>query len=353
MKISSIDLTNFRNYSKTHLDLHPFKNIIIGNNGTGKTNILESIALITDTKSFRASDDSELITRGKDSARVDVNAQGNRYRIIINKNGKSLFINQTPIKKTSDFIGKVNSVLFKPDDLEIFGRGPKYRRRVMDLEIGKTSKEYLKAILTYSRLLKDKNALLKEEKIDTLYLESIEERMVEPIYTIITKRQEFIDELNAKIANYYFKLSDQKEEIHIIYERCCDIDAEVIKKAIHNSRQRDLFYHHTTFGVHREDFHFIFHDSDVVNYASQGQRRLLMMSFKLALIDYIVKISQVRPILLLDDVLSELDSDNRERLISLLSPDIQTIITATDINGLDLKGEYRLFTLKKGRNTND
>ncbi len=352
MKIDSIDLTNFRNYKRTNLKLYPSRNIIIGNNGTGKTNILESISLITNTRSFRASDDSEMILKGEESARVIISADGHDYKVIITKNGKSLFIDNTNIRKASDFIGHINAVLFKPDDLELFSDGPRYRRKTIDLELSKISKEYLDAVLTYNKLIKDKNALLKEQVIDEIYLNTLQERMIDPISVIIRERSNLIDHLNRNINEYYTKLSGHREKIRIDYKKCTEADRESIKKMIEDNHRRDLFYHYTVIGPHKEDFVFYFNDSEVVNYASQGQKRLLMLSFKLGIVDYIVERVKQRPVLLLDDILSELDIDNKRRLLTILPDDIQTIITATDIKNIEIKEDYRLFKLEKRRNEN-
>lgn len=353
MIIDSIDLYNFRNYKKSHLDLYPSKNIIIGNNGTGKTNILESITLIANTRSFRATDDKEMILKGEKSSRVIIRSNDHDYKVIITESGKGLFIDQTNIKKASDFIGQINAVLFKPDDLEFFSHGPKNRRKVIDLELSKISKIYLDALLTYNKLIKDKNNLLKEEYIDNIYLESLEERMVNPIITLIKEREELISYLDSKIKDNYERLSHQKEKISITYKRCCETSEEDVKKMINDNRKRDLFYHYTVSGPQKDDYLFYFNDTEVINYASQGQKRLLMLSFKLALVEYIIEKTREKPILLLDDILSELDIENKKRLLEILPSDIQTIITATDIKDVGINDGYRLFKLEKRRNQND
>ena len=352
MKIDNIDLTNFRNYKRTNLKLYPSKNIIIGNNGTGKTNILESICLVANTRSFRANDDSEMILKGEESSRVIINTEGHDYKVIITKNGKSLFIDNTNIKKASDFIGHINAVLFKPDDLELFSHGPRYRRKTIDLELSKISKEYLNAILTYNKLIKDKNALLKENLIDDIYLNTLEDRMIKPISMIIKERELLIDHLDHNIKEYYAKLSGHHEDIKIEYKKCSEADYDSIKKMINDNHRRDLFYHYAVTGPHKDDYIFYFNGSEVINYASQGQKRLLMLSFKLSIVDYIIKRTDERPILLLDDILSELDIDNKRRLLSILPNNIQTIITATDIKDIDLKEDHRLFKLERRRNEN-
>ncbi len=353
MVISSIDLTNFRNYHHCHLDLFSSKNLIIGNNGTGKTNILESIVLACNTKSFRTNDDEDLIMHGKDMARVDLIADGHRYRVVLSKSGKSLFIDGDIVRRASDYIGSINAILFKPDDLEMFTQGPRYRRKAIDLELGKIYKDHLDAALTYNKLLKDKNSLLKEDAIDNIYLSSLHERMIGPIATIIRYRAHLIDFLDKKMAGYYKRLSGQESSVKVIYKNSTTTDPQDIKAMFNTNLKRDMLYRYSVAGPHKEDVQFLYEGHDVASYASQGQKRLLMLSFKLTLLEYVMTVKKQRPILLLDDILSELDLENKARLIKLLPKDVQTIITATDVEGIDLKDDYRLFRLEKRRNTDD
>ena len=353
MVISSVDLTNFRSYHHYHLDLYPSKNIIIGNNGAGKTNILEAIILACNTKSFRTNNDEDLIMHGKDMARVDLIEGGHKYRVIISKIGKSLFIDQNMIKRASDYIGAINTILFKPDDLEMFTRSPSHRRRIFDLELGKIYKDYLAATLTYTKLLKDKNTLLKEDVIDDIYLSSLHERMIVPISAIIKYRQHLITFLDEKMSSYYKQLSSQNTAIKVIYKNSTTTEPEDIKVMLRDNEKRDMLYRYSVAGPHKEDVVFLYEGHDITSYASQGQKRLMMLSFKLALLEYVIRVTKEKPILLLDDILSELDLENKARLIKLLPKDIQTIITATDVKGIDIKDDYRLFELESRRNTDD
>lgn len=347
MIIKTIDLFNYRNYNRFHIELDPSINIIIGDNGIGKTNILESLVVVSNTKSFRTNEDFELIKRDKEYSKIEVNTKDKHFKIIINNKGKILYINQDLIKKTSDFIGKLNVVLFKPNDLEIFTDSPKCRRKVLDIEIGKVSKTYLDAILTYTKLLKDRNNLLKNDRVDEIFLETINERMLEPIRIIINKRQEMIDFINDRIGDYYFKLSNQKINIKLEYLKCCDDNQYAIKEMLDGSKERDFIYHYTTCGPQKDDFIFYFDDMNLASYASQGQKRMVMIAFKLALCDYIVKYINTEPILLLDDILSELDLKNKERLLNIIDNNVQTIITTTDLEGIKTKSNYKIFKLRK------
>lgn len=350
MIVKKINLTHYRNYNNIQLELHPRMNIIIGDNGVGKTNILESLVFVSNTKSFRTNDDQELIQKEYDYARIDIESDKNKFRIIINKQGKNLMLNNSTIAKTSDFIGKLNVVLFKPNDLELFETSPRNRRRILDLEIGKISNQYLNAILVYNKLLKDKNNLLKQEKIDEIYLEVINEKMVDPIYEIIKWRQDFINFINDNINTYYHRLSNSDNKIVAEYDKCSELDKESIKEMITKNTDKDLFYHFTTVGPQKEDFNFLYDGYDVASYASQGQKRMIMIAFKFVLIDFIKKITNTTPVLLLDDILSELDISNKERLLNMIDNDIQTIITSTDVEGIKLNNKYRLFELRKDGN---
>ena len=173
MLITSIRLNNYRNYSNILINPDSNINIITGPNGSGKTNILESVVVSSNTRSFRTNDDTSLIKHNEDYARIEVTADGTVYKIVLNKNGKSLFVNDEIITRTSNFIGRINAILFKPSDLEFFNSSPRERRKLIDLELGKINKNYLNALLKFNRLLKDKNRLLKENTVDDVYLNLI------------------------------------------------------------------------------------------------------------------------------------------------------------------------------------
>ena len=352
MYIKNIKLRDYRNYSKLDLDLEPNINIIIGDNGAGKTNILESITLISDTKSFRTRNDSELVKNDCEYSLIAIKTNDHEFKMVIKDEGKILYLDNTNILKTSKFIGNLHTVLFEPSNLELFSDSPKYRRRFLDLEIGKVSKVYLDCSLSYSKLLKERNILIKKSDRDMVFLKTIEERMIEPLKIIMMMRQNFIDFINTKINTYYHYLSQSNHKIDLIYEPSCDIDDTSIKKMFEKSFEKDLILGHTTKGVHKEDFNFYFDDHKICDYASQGQKRMVMIAFKLSLIDYIKDKINDLPILLLDDILSELDKGNKERLLKVLPQHIQTIITTTDLNDLSIHSGYRLIEIKKGGDIN-
>lgn len=345
MLVKDIHLTNYRNYTNASFNLEPTLNIIIGDNGIGKTNILESIVVVSNTKSFRTVKDQELIQKEKDYARIEINSDNNNYKVVVNQNGKSLFINNNSINKTSEFIGKLNAVLFKPSDLELFNTSPKERRRLLDVELGKISKIYLDSLFTYSKLLKDKNHLLKENKIDETYLNLLDEQMLPCMKIIIQEREKLFEKLNSIITSIYQKLSGTDTNIQIVYEKCSEI--ENLKNECEKSKEKDKLYHYATFGPHHDDYYFNFNGYELNSIASQGQKRMVFISLKLALISYIKEVIQENPIILLDDVLSELDIENRNRLLNILPSDAQIIITDTDLKGIQTNTNYKLIELKE------
>lgn len=345
MLIRQIKLNNYRNYNTLTLPLNPNLNIIIGSNGIGKTNILESIIVISNTKSFRTLNDKELIKKEEEYSKIDIDADVGKLKVVINQEGKSLFINNEPLKKTSEFIGKLNAILFKPADLELFSVSPKERRKLLDIELGKISNNYLNNLLLYNKLLKDKNRLLKENNIDNNYLDLINEQMIPCIEVIIKKRIEFFKKINLWISDYYQMISNTKTKIEIIYKACSSIDD--IKENLNKSKEKDSIYRYTTFGPHHDDYYFKFDDYELNSVASQGQKRMVFIAFKFALIKYIENMTSSKPIILLDDVLSELDLNNRNRLIQMLPSDAQILITDTDIKGIKIEKKFNLIKLKE------
>ncbi len=345
MLIRSVRLNDYRNYTRAVFTFDPHLNIIVGKNGTGKTNLLESIVVVSNTKSYRTNDDQDLIRKQKDYARIELNSDEDEYRVVINKKGKSLFINDTLVRKTSEFIGRINAVLFKPSDLELFTQSPGERRRLLDIEISKVSSRYIASILKYNRLLKDKNKLLKEEKPDRVLMSVINDSMAPLIKVIIEEREQFFDVVNQYISPMYAMISGKNAEIKVRYRRCCEI--EDVEKKIEQTAEKDLYYHYTTFGTHHEDYDFQMDGYDLNSIASQGQKRMVLIAFKFALIKYVQKQTGQTPVVLLDDILSELDKDNQERLLNVIPQKTQVIITNTDINNLDIKKPYKLITLKE------
>ena len=345
MLINNLKLYNYRNYSRKYIEFSPETNIIIGNNGVGKTNILESIIFVSNTKSFRTNNDQNLIKKGEEYSKIEIDADIGKFKVVINKKNKSLFLNDVLVKKSSDYIGKINAILFKPDDLELFVQMPSERRKVLNMEINKVSNKYIKTLLQYEKLLKDKNKLLKELEIDETLLDIIDESMIPLIEIIVKQREEFFEIINKNITRIYNEISNENKNISIIYKKCSEIDE--IEKQIKRNREKDYYYHYATYGPHHDDYYFLMDGEQVSNVASQGQKRMLLIAFKFCLVEYIQNKTNQVPIILLDDILSELDKNNKERLLNFIPKDIQIIITDTDINDLKIDRNYKLIEIKE------
>ena len=346
MLIKTLKLNDYRNYSRCFIEFDPHLNIIVGKNGTGKTNILESIILVSNTKSFRTQNDADVIKKNNDYARVELVSDKGIFKVVVNKKNKSLYINDQIISRTSQFIGKLNAVLFKPSDLELFTQSPGERRKLLDIEVSKVSQRYIQALVQYNSLLKDKNKILKELEIDETLFAVINESMTPLIRTIIEEREKFFMLINDNISDMYLMISGKESKIEIIYKKCSEI--EDIAQALNDSREKDDYYHYATFGPHHEDYRFMMDGYDLNSIASQGQKRMVLIAFKFALVKYIQQYTGNTPIVLLDDILSELDKDNEERLLNILPQDTQVIITDTDINNLKIDDRYKLIELREG-----
>ena len=337
MYIESVQLKNFRNYESLELDLSPGTNIFYGNNAQGKTNILEAIYLCGTTKSHKGSKDKDMIRFGEDEAhiRMMVNRDELSYKIDMHlrKNkAKGVAINGLPIKKASELFGVVNLVFFSPEDLNIIKNGPGERRRFLDLELCQLDKIYLTDLASYNHIVNQRNKLLKDIYVQPSLKSTLEiwdMQMAEYGRRIIEKRREFIRELNETVRKIHYNLTGGLEELEVIYEPSSE--AEGLESAISSNRERDMRMKLTSVGPHRDDLCVMANGIDIRRYGSQGQQRTAALSLKLSEI-YIVK-SKIKdtPILLLDDVLSELDKNRQNYLLDSIS-DIQTLITCT---GLD------------------
>ena len=333
MKINQIRLKNFRNYDSCQFIPDPHMNVIIGKNAQGKTNLLESIVLLSTTRSHRAVRDQDMIREGQDFCKAECRLNTEPEMVlsaVIHGKGKTLMIHQKPVSRSSEFIGKLNAVLFAPSDLELFEAPPKVRRRLMDVEIGKVSPRYMQALSAMMKLLKERNSLLKREHLDNAMLEVLDQQMIEQQLTIIAMRR------HESLSRTYSALAEEEAQVSAAYHTITeqtepDAMREEISRKLLENRERDRILKTTSSGVHRDDLSFQLNGRDVLSYASQGQRRMIVLAWKLSLIDFIAERLNELPVLLLDDVLSELDQQKRVNLFSLISPEIQTFITTTEI----------------------
>jgi DNA replication and repair protein RecF len=347
MIIKSLELADFRTYQNLKTDFSSGTNILYGDNAQGKTNILEAIFVSATTKSHKGSKDKEIIRFGKEEAHVRtiLEKDNAEYRVDMHlrKNkSKGIAIDGQKIKRASDLIGRLNVVFFSPEDLSIIKNGPSERRRFMDMELCQLDQIYLNSLSKYNKLVIERNKVLKdlfEHPENSVLLDVQDKQLCEYGSVIIKTREKFIRDLNEIIRPIHEKLTGGKESLSVYYEP--NVAADEFENKLRAARQKDTYTKQTTVGPHKDDFSFIVQKKtgenelsegiDIRKFGSQGQQRTASLSLKLSEIEIVKKAKKENPVLLLDDVLSELDSNRQNYLLNTIG-DIQTIITCT---GLD------------------
>ncbi|MDR2661004.1 MAG: DNA replication/repair protein RecF [Lactobacillaceae bacterium] len=363
MLVKDIKLKNFRNYQDLNLEFSSKINVFVGNNAQGKTNILEALYLSSLTNSHRTSNYKEMIEWGKSESAVSINVKkeiGNiKLDIQLGKNGKKARINNLTSNKLSEYIGKLNVVLFAPEDLELVKGSPSIRRKFMDLEFVQMSSEYLFNLLNFKTVLKNRNTYLKKpiESQDQDYLEVLNFQLIEYGSQLIKKRFELIEKLSL-IAQEIHQSIANDEKLEIKYKTFKKINSkteideikEIFLIELNKNRKREDMFQTTLVGPHHDDIVFFINDKEVATFASQGQQRTTALSTRLAEIKLIKEQTGEYPILLLDDVFSELDSNRQTHLIKYIEDKVQTFITTpslSDINQEIIK-EPKIFYVDNG-----
>lgn len=339
MYIESLELENYRNYKNLNITFDKDKNIIYGDNAQGKTNILESLYYCGTTKSHRGSRDRDVINFDENEAHIKVVVRKNDvpFRIdmhIRKSKPKVIAINGIPIKRAIELFGIVSFIFFSPEDLMIIKNGPSDRRKFIDMELCQIDKIYLSDLTNYNKIITQRNKLLKDLnfKFDkSLYntLDIWDMQLISYGKKIIKRREEFIDQINDIIIKIHSNLTGDREKISVVYEP--NVNEDNYEKMIISLREKDIKYRTTNVGPHRDDMAFYSNGIDLRKYGSQGQQRTAALSLKLSEIELVKSIIHDNPILLLDDVLSELDVNRQKYLIESIDV-TQTILTCT---GLD------------------
>lgn len=356
MFIETLELKNYRNYHEASIDFGPGINIIYGDNAQGKTNLIEAIYLCATSKSHRMSFDKELIRLGEKEAHVFMQFNRNDINetidVHLKRTGKKgIAVNKSQIKKLNELFGLIHVIMFSPEDLGLIKNGPKERRRFIDIEMSQLNPLYMYHLGQYHKVLKQRNGLLKQQKSEDeilALLDVFDMQLVEHGKKIIELRQAFVEELNPIFHYKHYQLSGEKENICLIYE--ADASTEEFEKKLIKARKKDLIRGSTSVGPHRDDIRFDINEIDIRKYGSQGQQRTAALSLKLSEIDLVMKQIDDTPILLLDDVLSELDHNRQRFLISHLEQ-VQTFITCTGIEDFvkkEMQG-YNMYKIKDAR----
>ena len=357
MKIQRLKLLNFRNYESKQFEFSDKFNIIYGQNGSGKTNLVESIYVLALTKSFRGSVDKVLLMNNKDVCRVEGTIEDNyvnNYKIIIKPDGKKVKINNTKVDKLSDYISKISIVLFNPDDLRFIKDSPSIRRNAINLEISQINNAYLKKLNMYNKLLKQRNVYLKTANINgnssSEYLNILTDKLIDYGESIYNSRKKYIDLVNSKISEFYEKIcgiSDLKLEYVSDYK---NFDKDKIKDKYQENLNRDIILGKTTFGIHHDDIKFKLNGFNIKDYGSEGQQKNAIIAYKLCELEIFYQIRGNYPILILDDLFSELDREKINNILDLINEDIQTFITTTEIDKINssILDKSKLFKIVDG-----
>ena len=337
MIIKSLELDQFRNYHSLSMTFDSGTNILYGDNAQGKTNILEAIYLSATTKSHKGSKDRDIVHFGAEEAHIrtyiEKDGLENRVDMHLRKSkSKGIAINGQKIKKAADLLGLLNVVFFSPEDLSIIKNGPAERRRFVDMELCQLDSFYLYNLNNYNKIVNQRNKLLKELSFNPGLKDTLsiwDSQLLSYGSKVIERRISFVEQLNDIIYDIHRKLSGDKEDLRIIYEP--DVTLQDYERRLQEGQDRDIRLKQTSTGPHRDDFCFKVGDIDIRKFGSQGQQRTAALSLKLSEIELVKRRVHDTPVLLLDDVLSELDSSRQNYLLNSIE-NIQTLITCT---GLD------------------
>jgi len=351
MFIKEIKLENFRNYDFEKIKLNEKTNIIFGDNAQGKTNILEAIYINSLGKSFRTNKDKELIKENKEIAKVEIKFEKNNReeKINLELNDKKIFyLNDIPLKKTSEIIGKINVVLFTPEDIGILKDDPLRRRKFLNIMISQLRPLYIHIFSQYKKTLEQRNNYLKQIKYENkskANLDIWDEQLIKLGKKIYEYRKEFIEKINNKIKDIHLGITSEKEFIEIKYKS--NINIENYEEKLKKNRELDIQKGYTSIGVHRDDFEIYINNKNAAIYGSQGQQRSSIISLKLAEAEVIYDEIEDYPVILLDDFMSELDNKRVKGFIKNIKNN-QVLITTTDKISLDTM-VYNLFKVNNAQ----
>ena len=372
MKIKSLKLLYFRNYLSTNIDVHPSLNVLVGNNANGKTNIIESIFCLALGKSYRTKSDSECIMFGETATAMSciVNKNDRELDIMLGINNKGKSAKIAGIKKTklTDFVGELNVVLFSPEDLQIVKGSPALRREFINREFYQFSRIYHKYYLMYQHLLKQRNSYLKDmrknpkDEMSLAYLETLTSQLAKVALYITKERVSFVQDISKLTYKNMLNISNGQETLKIKYKSSV-LDAlniaeindesfteENLTKVMMKKSFDDIMRGSTKIGPQHDDLEFYINDLDAKMYASQGQQRSIVLSLKLAEINFLKEKTGTYPVLLLDDVLSELDKNRQLKLLDAINENVQTFITTPSISDIkeDLLKKAKVFKIEDG-----
>lgn len=359
MKLKNLQLVNYRNYDKLYIEFNDRINLLLGSNGQGKTNIVEAIYLLAFGKSFRTNRDRELIKFNTENLYVgggyEKNDRKGMVEIAINKAKKGIKVNKIPIIKLAELLGNINVVIFSPEDLRLVKDGPKIRRSFIDREISQIVPGYYGLLTGYNKILANRNKLLKNINPDLNLLDVYDESLADYGSKIFMFRKKFIERIAEISKDMHSRLTDNKEDLNVIYKSQIQLDEESSVKdkflsILKDKRKHDLDMRISGYGIHKDDILIQINGLDVRLYGSQGQQRTASISLKLSEIELINREVGEYPLLILDDVFSELDEKRQKLLVDNLK-DVQMFITTAEYlhkNVLDMNNTT-VFYIDNGK----
>lgn len=358
MRITNLKLYNFRNYDNLFLEFSNKQNIIIGPNGSGKTNIIEAIYVLAITKSFRGTLDKILIKDGQNELFIEGKVKdkiNHNYKLILSEEGKIVKIDNNKIAKLSNYISKINVVLFTPEDTNVIKNSPTARRNMINIEISQMENGYLHLLNEYNKVLKQRNAFLKLMYVNKLaspdYLWILTEKLIDYGLKICEYRKNFID----NILKYYDKINEsitKKKGLKILYVSSFkNKTKDELMKKYKEYLDKDIILGKTTIGIHHDDYLFSLKGKNLKDYGSEGEQKNAIICFKLALIEVYIKEKSIYPILILDDLFSELDSKKINNILKKLNKNLQIFITTTDLKNVNtnILNNCTVFNIKNGK----
>lgn len=371
MYLKNLQLHHFRNYADADVEFSPSINVLIGENAQGKTNLLESIYVLAMTRSHRTNNDKELIEFSQDTSQVSGVVERQlgplKLELDIGKRGKKAKANHIEKARLSEYLGQLNVILFAPEDLALVKGAPTVRRRFIDMEFGQISPKYLHDLTQYRSILKQRNRYLKQlqtkEADDKVYLDVLSEQLAAVGGAIITQRIKFLSELEKYAQQLHQSITQGRERLTFEYESAVknadelsEIEAaQALMDLYTRNQQKEIFQGTTLYGVHRDDVRFLLNGKNVQTYGSQGQQRTTALSVKLAEIDLMKNQTGEYPILLLDDVLSELDGARQTHLLKTIQDKVQTFLTTPGLSDVarNLIHEPKIFYIQDGKISTD
>lgn len=360
MKLNRIKLLNFRNYHKIDLKFKKDLTIITGKNAQGKTNLLESIYILALTKSYKMQQENNLIKFDAEKFIIEGEIQQNKLikdlKITNEKRAKKVFVNKNEIKKISNYIGNFNVILSSPEDINIIKGSPNERRNLLNSEISQISSRYLKKLNEYNKILKTRNDYLKQMSVkeiaDYRYLEVLTKNMIVREKIIYEERKKFIDKINENIGTIFENIT-KMPGLKVVYEKSLNYEEnnDKIFDFYSQNKEKEIYQGMTLYGPHRDDLKFFLEDEDIKLFGSQGQQKLVMIAFKLAEISIFKEITSFNPVLLFDDVFSELDVYKKNKLIKYIPENMQVIITSNDTRGIrrSLLDRATIYNVENGK----